>query len=157
MAKPKQTLFVTCKWCPVKSKSCIHKSYQSRAVCEFMTEYYLKGSAVLDWRLTENGFDNEIIPILKNLWRDKVQTIGSCAGHEGIYWQAFITFYRHEQFIKYLIDNGIKVEKWKDDKYGVYCWERKDIYANAPPNEEAKIMRDKFINILSDYKKEKRL
>jgi hypothetical protein len=147
----KKSNFITCNWCPVKRRECIHYSYQRRAVCSHSTEWHLKYSAVLDWRLVENGFDKDIIPILKGLWKSGVQTVCSCAGHEGAWWEAYLTFKKHDGFIQYLNDNGQKVKALPDGDYGIYCWERRDVFETAPKEKETRIMRNDFIELVKAY------
>ena len=117
------------------------------------TQYYLLNSVVLDWRLLQNGFDQEMIPILKKLWKDGIRTICSCAGHEGAWWEAYLTFKAHDRFFEFLIKSRIRIQRLIDGDYGVYSWERDDIFSSAPKDKDAKDMRDKFMNVLSEYSK----
>jgi len=150
MAKLKSKDFMTCKECPVKDRRCVHYGYQKRAVCAFSTEYYLKRSKVLDWRLEEN-IDIDIIPVLKRLWTAGIYTLHSCAGHESAYHEAYLIFRKHDRFIRYLADNGKRAQKLKDGNYGYFSWEKDNINDPAPTGTAAKTMRDEFIRVLSEY------
>ena len=95
--------------------------------------------------------DEYILPLLKHLWKNKVITYFSCAGHSEERYKAYLSFKYNRKFINYLWNNNFAIERHYNDYDKRYQYIVRPNLEVSYTKYKRKICRDYFWSILSNY------